>query len=201
MLVAVPPNHHPRTGVYPGSFNPPTIAHVAIAEAAARQRRLDRVVLVHSRRVLGKDVVERPRWEDRVEVLTAVAADHDWLEAAVTEHRLVADIADGYDVVIMGADKWHQIHELQWYEDEDHRDALLSRLPEVAVAPRPPLDVPPSVALDLPPEVTDGVSSTAARGGRLELMTPAARAFAEATGAWIDPDRYERWIAIAERAG
>ncbi len=189
------PDDRPRVGVYPGSFNPPTVAHVAVAEAAVRKHDLDHVVLVHSRRVLGKDVVERPLWRHRVEVLEAVAEARPWLRAAITDRRLVADIAEGYDVVIMGADKWHQIHELQWYDDDPAvRDATLARLPTVAVAPRPPLEVPAGVALDLPAAAVEGISSTEARAGRVEFMAPEARAFAEATGAWIDADRYEHFL-------
>lgn len=184
-----------RVGVYPGSFNPPTTAHVAVAEAAWRQYELDRVVLVHSHAVLGKDMVERPLFRHRVEVLEAVAAAHPWLEASVTEHRLLADIAEGYDVVIMGADKWHQIQELQWYgDDPDLRDATLRRLPTMAVAPRPPLSVPPHLLLNLDAGAIDGISSTEARSGNLTLMAPAARDFALRTGAWIDAERYERYL-------
>ncbi|MFV0257687.1 MAG: hypothetical protein ACK5PP_04470, partial [Acidimicrobiales bacterium] len=186
-----------RIGVYPGSFNPPTVAHVAIARAAMEQRDLDRVVLVHSAEVLGKDVVARPLFAHRHAVLEATAAEHPWLEAALTEHRLLVEIAAGYDVVIMGADKWHQIQELHWYEPPRtaSRDAALAALPEPAVAPRHPLVVPDGVRLTL----DDGhdlhrVSSTAARAGRTELMAPAARRFAAATGAWIDPERYEHWL-------
>jgi nicotinic acid mononucleotide adenylyltransferase len=184
-----------RVGIYPGSFNPPTTAHVAIAAAVRRQRGLDRVVLAHSLQVLGKDIVERPLFRHRAEVLAAVAAEYAWLEALVTDKRLLADIAEGYDVVVMGADKWHQIHEVQWYdEDESIRDATLARLPEVAVAPRPPLVVPPELVLDLPTELVDGISSTAARNGNLGHMAPAARRFAIESGAWIDPERYEQWL-------
>ena len=185
-----------RVGIYPGSFNPPTRAHVAIARAALEQRGLDRVVLAHSPSVLGKRDVERPLFRDRVAVLEAVADDEQpWLAAAVTEHRLLADIAAGYDVLVMGADKWHQIQELQWYGDsEAERDAAIARLPVLAIAPRPPLEVPERWALAVPEEQVAGVSSTEARAGRLEIMAPAARRFAEATGAWIDPDRYERYL-------
>lgn len=186
-----------RVGIYPGSFNPPTRAHVAIARAALEQRGLDRVVLAHSPSVLGKSDVERPLFRHRVAVLEAVAADEaPWLAAAVTEHRLLADIAAGYEVLVMGADKWHQIQELQWYGgSEAERDAAIARLPELAIAPRPPLEVPDRWALAVPDEAVAGVSSTEARAGRLDLMAPAARRFAEATGAWIDPDRYERYLA------
>ena len=184
-----------RVGIYPGSFNPPTIAHLAIADAARRQCDLDRVELAHSSRVLGKGQIDRPLFEHRVGVLEAVAAELPWLSAVVTRQRLLADIAEGHDVVIMGADKWHQIHELQWYEDDpDQRDAVLSRLPRPAIAPRPPLSVPVEFRLRLPNDLPPGVSSTAAREGRIDLMAPAAARFAERTGAWIDPDRYERWL-------
>lgn len=188
-----------RVGIYPGSFNPPTTAHIAIAEAACEQRHLDRVVLAHSLQVLGKADVERPLFRHRIEVLEAVAAENDRLAAAVTEHRLLADIAAGYDVLIMGADKWHQIQELQWYDgSEQLRDEALARLPELAIAPRPPLSVPDRWRLDLPAALVEGVSSTEARAGNLELMAPAAGRFARLTGAWIDPDRYERWLAVNE---
>ena len=185
----------PRIGVYPGSFNPPTTAHLAIAAAACQQRGLDRVHLAHSQRVLGKDEVERPLFRHRVEVLETVAAEHEWLEAIVTEAKLLVDIAEGYDVVIMGADKWHQIQELSWYDDADDRDAAMARLPEQAVAPRHPLAVPDGFELDLPTHVIHGVSSTEARAGRLDLMADAARRFAERTGAWIDDLRYDRFVA------
>ncbi len=43
-----------RRGAYPGSFNPPTVAHLAIADAARRRLGLDRVDLIISRDALGK---------------------------------------------------------------------------------------------------------------------------------------------------
>ena len=186
----------PRLGVYPGSFNPPTIAHLAIAEEAKAARHLDRVVLMQSRRPLGKDEVERPRFSDRVAVLEAVAAARPWLEAAVTSSKLLVEIADGYDVLILGADKWHQIQEVRWYEDEAERDAAMAALPELAIAPRPPLEIPPALALEVADATIDGISSTAARSGRLDVMAPEARRFAEHTGAWVDPNRYDHWVSV-----
>lgn len=181
-----------RTGVYPGSFNPPTIAHLAIAEAARHQRRLDRVWFVLSRRTLAKEDVDHPHFDHRVEVLTASVAHLPWLDVSVTDAQLLVDIADGHDVLILGADKWEQINDPVWYDDSpEARDAAIERLPELAIAPRPPINVPDAHRLDVA-EVFGSVSSTQARNGALDLMTDAARAFAERSGAWIDLERYER---------
>ncbi|MYB08403.1 MAG: hypothetical protein F4Y28_00310 [Acidimicrobiia bacterium] len=180
-----------RFGVYPGSFNPPTIGHVAIAQAARDQRGLFRVDLVVSRVALGKDLTDWPAFEDRVTVLEASVADIDGLEVVVTDHQLLVDIAQGYDVVIMGADKWAQVQDPAFYgnsvEARDQAVNSLSQL-ELAIAPRPPFDVPADSQLNTGPEIVP-VSSTGVRQGRLEWMTAAARAFDDATGAWSDPDR------------
>ncbi len=179
-------------GVYPGSFNPPTTAHLAIAEAARNRHDLDRVVLSVSRSALAKQHVDHPRFDDRIAVLEASVAEHDWLSVRVTELQLLADIAEGFDVLVVGADKWWQIQDPAWYGgDEAARDAAMGRLPTLAVVPREDLEVPVEVRLDVPADRIDGVSSTRARAGELELMTEAARAFARRTGAWIDRQRYE----------
>ena len=188
-------------GVYPGSFNPPTIGHLAIADAARRAHGLHTVDLVVSHVALAKETVHRPHFDDRMTVLVESVAQIGWLQARSTSHQLLVDIARGYDVLIMGADKWHQIQDPVFYGDSHTaRDQALAELPTVAVVPRPPLDVPDELVLhvdgDLP---LARVSSTAARAGRRDWMTPAARAFDEATGAWTDPDRYERWLALRDR--
>ncbi len=178
-----------RVGVYPGSFNPPTVAHLAIAEAARSAHDLDRLVLSISRSALAKEHVEHPPFDDRVAVLEASVAHLEWLEVAVTDDQLLADIADGYDVLVVGADKWRQIQDPVWYDDDPvARDAALARLPTIAVVPREGIDVPPELVLHVPGGAADGVSSTRARAGELDLMTPAARAHARRTGAWL-PDR------------
>ncbi|MDH3292872.1 MAG: hypothetical protein OER95_00965 [Acidimicrobiia bacterium] len=184
-----------RLGVFPGSFNPPTIAHLAIAEEVRRRYRLDRLDLVISQRTLAKEHVEHPLFHHRLEVLHQTVARYDWLRVEVTDRQLLADIAEGYDVVVMGADKWWQIHELRWYESVEHRNRALAQLPPVAVFPRHGFADPPGITLTL---IDDGshrsVSSTRARAGELELMTEAAREFARRTGAWIDRERYESWL-------
>ncbi len=194
------------TGVYPGSFDPPTVAHLAVAFAAHRQGRLDKVVLAVSRVALGKEGRQGPSVEDRLGVLQAVAATRPWLAAAVTDHQLIADVASGYDAVIVGADKWAQILDPAWYGSEAARDAALARLPRVLVVPRPPFSLQGGARLELPagraellelPGEHGAISSTAVREGRREWMAPEAYAFDEQTGAWSDPDRYRRWREAA----
>ncbi|MCY3636833.1 MAG: hypothetical protein OXH23_14635 [bacterium] len=185
------PRQTRRLGVYPGSFNPPTIGHLAIAQAARDQRGLFRIDLVVSRVALGKELAVVPAFEDRIAVLEASVADIDGLEVVVTDHQLLVDIARGYDVVVMGADKWAQVQDPAFYgnsvESRDQAVDALSQL-ELAIAPRPPFDVPADSQLNIGPEMV-AVSSSGARQGRLEWMTAAARAFDAATGAWSDSDR------------
>lgn len=184
-----------RRAVYPGSFNPPTTAHLDIAASAREQRQLDVVVFTVSRSALAKQAVQHPEFRHRMHVLADAVACYPWIEVRSTEEQLLADIAEGFDVLIMGADKWHQINDPVWYDnDPDKRDAAVRRLPELAIAPRPPLLVPASYALDVPDHHAH-TSSTLARAGDIELMLPVAQLFAIETGAWIEPERYDRWRA------
>ena len=174
---------------YPGSFDPPTIAHLAIAERARQVVDATEVVWVVSRVALAKEHVQVPTLDERLAVLRAIADDHDWLSVEVTEAQLLADLAAGYDAIIMGADKWHQIHEPGFYADEAARDAAIASLPRPLVVPRGELPVPDEHRLDV--GETHHVSSTAAREGRRDLMLDAARRFDERTGAWtsVRPSR------------
>ena len=180
-----------RVGVYPGTFNPPTIAHLAVARAARDQRRLDRVVLVVSVRPIDKEHIEVPTLDDRLTVLrAAAAAEGDWLHVAVTEHRLLVDIAREYDVLVMGADKWHQVIDPRYYgHDPAARDAAVAALPELAIARRAPFAVPVEHELDVD-AAHEPVSSSAVRDGVREWMCAAAADFDARTGAWSDPARY-----------
>jgi nicotinic acid mononucleotide adenylyltransferase len=170
------------SGCYPGSFNPPTVAHLAIADAARVQAGLTRVDFVLSRVALAKEHVERPTVEDRADVLRQVGASRPWLGVRLTDEQLLADIARGYDALIVGADKWAQVLDEQWYESGDERDRAVARLPRVLVVPRPgsePRLGPGAEALVLD-EDHGHVSSTAVREGRLDLMLPEAKA----SGVW-----------------
>lgn len=164
-----------RIGVYPGSFNPPTRAHVEIALAARDTHGLIRVDLAISAVALGKDDVVRPTLAQRLDVIRASLDGIDGLGVVVTEAQLIADISRGYDVVVMGADKWTQVNDPAWYDD-DHaaRDAALARLPRLALAPRPPHEIPDEHRLPVADDLLE-ISSSAARAGRTDWMTDAAR--------------------------
>ena len=84
-----------RRGVYPGSFDPPTIAHVAIAEAAVRAAALDRLDLAISRAALGKDPATQRPLAARLVAVERLTESRPWLRVVVTDAQLIADIAAG----------------------------------------------------------------------------------------------------------
>ena len=183
-----------RTGAYPGTFDPPTVAHLAVAEAALNQGGLDAVHLVVSRAPLGKEPVV-PTFHDRLAVLEEVAATRPWLSVRVTDDRLIAEIAAGYEAVILGMDKWLQVLDPVWYGGSAAaRDAAVAALPPVLVAARDGVPGPgplPANARRLDVHPAHGpVSSTLVRAGRVEWMLEEAARFDRRTGAWSDPQRY-----------
>jgi nicotinic acid mononucleotide adenylyltransferase len=187
-------------GAYPGSFNPPTVAHLAIARAALDQAGLERVDLIVSESALGKEDVRVPTIADRMAVLEKVASSRPWLAARLTPHRLLADIAEGYDALIVGSDKWAQLLDVAWYGgSEARRDRNLARLPPVLVFDRPPY---PGPGLEWPPALAvapvllhigaqhAAVSSTGARAGMRAWMLAEAAAWDDRHGGWSDPLAY-----------
>lgn len=172
-------------GVYPGTFNPPTVAHLAIAEAAAGQAGLDRVELILSVVALGKEQLDRPTPSERFDVLRTIAASRPWLGVRTTSHQLLADIAEGAGAVILGADKWAQIADPVWYGGSTaDRDGALERLPLILVAPRAPFPLPPDrpgrvQTLHVDPD-HGAVSSSAVRAGQRAWMLDEAHA----SGLW-----------------
>lgn len=170
-----PPRAQPRLGVYPGSFDPLTIAHLEIAQAAVRAADLDRVDLALSRDALGKESKHQLPIEDRVAAIGRASATRPWLGVIVTSARLITDIAHDYDAVVMGADKWQQIQDPAWYRGScDARDAAVALLPRVLVAPRAGFETAGVEVLDVDPSFAT-MSSTAAREGAHHLIVPEVR--------------------------
>jgi hypothetical protein len=134
------------------------------------------VELVLSREALGKEHVVHPTVDERAEVLRAVAGNgRPWLGVVVTDRRLLADIAEGYDVLILGADKWEQVLDPRFYDDSmAAMKAAVARLPHLAVAPRKDHALPTGALVTILDVDHHDVSSTAARAGAVDLMLPEA---------------------------
>jgi nicotinic acid mononucleotide adenylyltransferase/predicted RNA-binding protein with PIN domain len=159
-----------KRAVFPGSFDPLTVAHVAIAEAARQHASLDYVELAVSNTALAKDVYEQHPISARLAAIERAAADRPWLSAFATDAQLIVDIARGYDVVVMGADKWAQVRDPVWYADDvGARDAALAALPRVLVAPREGFTIEDAETLDIATELS-AVSSSRARSGEHDLI-------------------------------
>jgi nicotinic acid mononucleotide adenylyltransferase len=123
-----------------GSFDPMTVAHAALVEAACRQ--VDLVVLVYSARMLPK---EGPaprallRETDRLEVLERFCRRHPKLAIGLCSHGLLADqVAAAREMfgtqslfLVMGSDKVLQVLHPKWYVDPDR--ALEGLFREAAV--------------------------------------------------------------------
>jgi hypothetical protein len=175
------------------------VAHLAVARAAVARAGLVRLDLAVSVVALGKEDLAVPTLEDRVAVLREVAASRPWLGVVVTEARLIAEVAAGYDVVVVGADKWRQIVDPAWYGDDPAaRDRAVAALPRTLVVPRAgdrpsPDELPAGVELLEVDAAHDPVSASAVRAGHpaaADWMAPEAAAFDARTGAWTDPARY-----------
>lgn len=150
-----------------------TIAHLEIARQARAAHDLDEVHLVVSMVALDKPAPPGPSLARRIELIDIELADHPWMAVRVTELQFIADIACGYDVVIMGADKWEQVNDERYYASAAGRDEAVARLPQVAVARREGRSVTEDVVLETPAEF-HAVSSSEARDGRREFLAPQA---------------------------
>lgn len=153
---------------------------------ARRAAELDEVHLIVSRAALGKADANNAPFDLRVDVIEASIAHADWMKLVVSDDQLIADLAHGYDAVIMGADKWDQVNDPAFYGDDSAaRDIAVGRLPQIVGPARPGSGPLPESALtiQLPAKLQD-VSSSGARAGRSEWMTPPARKTAVARNIW-----------------
>ena len=169
--------------VYPGSFNPPTIGHIAIVNSAINHFGISELHLAISTVALGKEKLTVPSVADRVEILRRSLNQIPEASVLETRKQLIADIAEGYDLVILGADKWAQLHDLSFYKDKEHMAQCLRRLPKLAVAPRNGIAVPQEILLTVPEEI-NSISSSQVRRGKFEWMTKEAYEIGKDRGFW-----------------
>ena len=169
--------------VYPGSFNPPTVGHIAIVNSAIRRFSISEIHLAISTIALGKEKLAVPSVADRIEILERSLSQFPEASVLETRKQLIADIAEGYDLVILGADKWAQLHDLSFYRNQTHMAECLRRLPKLAVAPRNNIEVPQEILLAVPEEI-NSVSSSQVREGKFEWMTKEAYEIGKNRGFW-----------------
>jgi nicotinate-nucleotide adenylyltransferase len=169
----------PRIGIFGGRFDPPHAGHVAVAGAAMRQLRLDRLLVVPSRQPPHRDAGTTPPeirhamavaafpGPGRVEV-SRIELDRDGPDYTVDTLEELA--SQGRLFLIVGADHaglpgWH-------------RPERVRELATVVVAPRPGAPPPGPGVVALQMEPVDLASTTireaVRRGGDLDGRVPDA---------------------------
>lgn len=134
-----------RVGLFAGSFNPLTRAHLAIAEAARRDAALDALVWAIAAVTVDKERVQRASVPDRLAQMNAllrttpsdglVAFNRGlYVEEAEALRRELASSAALY--ILVGFDKIVQIFDPRYYDDRDAALRELFELAHVLVAPR-----------------------------------------------------------------
>ena len=135
--------------VFPGSFNPPTNAHLAMVSQAIQFGRLHgemRVYAAMSKRTTDKETVDRPLLVDRILLLDTVLHNHAPHTGILLFNRgLYVEQAEAirsqYPGVrllffLLGFDKIVQIFDARYYENRDRALRELFALAEILVAPR-----------------------------------------------------------------
>jgi cytidyltransferase-like protein len=132
------PGSEPRVvALLSGSFDPLTIGHVALAEAALNHANL--VLLVYSVRTQPKEAgVPGPLLseEERLAVLEAFCEARPGIEPALCSHGLLAEQVEAAAArfpasdmaLVMGSDKVRQLLDPRWYQDRElDLETLFSR--------------------------------------------------------------------------
>jgi nicotinic acid mononucleotide adenylyltransferase len=149
LVVPRSPTPEGKIIVFPGSFNPPTIAHLALLKQArqfAREHGPMHVYAALSTHITDKERVERPLLLDRITLLETVLRKHArhtgimlfnrglYVEQAVAVHSAFPQVSDLF--FLIGFDKIVQIFDSRYYEDRDLALHELFELADFLVAPR-----------------------------------------------------------------
>ena len=133
----------PARGVFGGSFDPPHVGHLIIAEHIARRRRLDTVMWVPAKNPPHKDPMNLSPAEDRVEMVRLAIEGNPLFELSTIEmsddqppysvnllETLQQKYPDDKLYFILGGDS---LYELPTWKDYTR----LWQLAEICVTPRP----------------------------------------------------------------
>jgi nicotinic acid mononucleotide adenylyltransferase len=147
----VPGSPEPRDAiiVFPGSFNPPTKAHLALLKQAQRFAREHEPMYLYaatSKHTVDKETVERPLLVDRIHLLEVVLKRRLPHAGIMLFNRgLYVEEAEAIRnsfpkvkriLFLVGFDKIVQILDPRYYENRDAALTELFKLAELLVAPR-----------------------------------------------------------------
>jgi nicotinamide-nucleotide adenylyltransferase len=149
LIVPGSPKPEGKIIVFPGSFNPPTTAHLALLKQAwqfARAHGPMHVYAAISKQTTDKESVQRPLLLDRIILLDTVLRRHLRHTGIMLFNRgLYVEQAEGVHVAfpqvtklyfLIGFDKIVQIFDPRYYENRDAALYELFALAEFLVAPR-----------------------------------------------------------------
>ncbi len=149
LVVPGSPTPEGKIIVFPGSFNPPTFAHLALLKQAwqfARMQGSMRVYAALSTHITDKERVQRPLLLDRIALLQTVLRNHVrhtgimlfnrglYVEQAAAVHRTFPRVSNLY--FLIGFDKIVQIFDPRYYKDRNQALDELFELADFLVAPR-----------------------------------------------------------------
>jgi nicotinamide-nucleotide adenylyltransferase len=149
LVVPGSPTPEGKIIVFPGSFNPPTLAHLALLKQAwqfARAHGPMQIFAALSTHITDKERVQRPILLDRIILLETVLRKHVrhtgillfnrglYVEQAEAVYRAFPEVSKLYFLV--GFDKIVQIFDPRYYEDRDVALTELFELADFLVAPR-----------------------------------------------------------------
>lgn len=207
-----------RLGLLPGSYNPPTVAHSALATSALAGGAVDGVLFTLGTYTVDKEIISGAALEDRLLVLELCRVDDARVGVLLVNRGLYVEQAELVRatfplvrdlVFVVGFDKIVQILDPRYYADRDRALDRLFVLARFLVAPRgaegegelAALLARPENArfaaairpLALPPALRDVASSrvrASIPSGDLpsDELPPAVRIFVEETGAYDLPD-------------
>jgi len=147
----VPGSPEPRDGVivFPGSFNPPTTAHIALLKQAREFARAHEPMMLYaafSKHTVDKETVERPLLLDRIVLLDDILRKRLPHAGILLFNRgLYVEEAEAIRrsfprvrriLFLIGFDKIVQILDPHYYQDRDASLSEFFKLAELLVAPR-----------------------------------------------------------------
>jgi nicotinate-nucleotide adenylyltransferase len=177
-----------KVGILGGSFDPPHIGHVAMAQSARETLGLDKVLLMPARRPPHKEAVDLSGWEHRLEMARLAARDLKGIEVSLHEEsnlgasytvetlRRFRELYDDEVYFILGADSLRDLP--GWREP-----GSLLELATIVVFPRDGIDARLAVEGDasivvFETPVIEVASSDVRRkrraGDRIDHLVPAA---------------------------